>query len=492
MNQKYGVRCGTRERSQERARHPAGIDLCDDVMSVISTLGTPMVPTIAREQGVSLEAAQWVLTVTLLVGSVVTPVAGRLANGPRRKQVVLGTLGAVTFGSVLSASSSTFPIFISGRALQGAGMALVPLAIAVARDALPRDQVRTGIAILSITTAAGTGLGYPITGVMGALFDYHAGFWFAAAISLVALALIVRYVPAGSSHPSRPLDVSGALLLSAALVCILLAISQGRTWGWESRPIILLALAGIILTGLWIAQELRAAHPLVELRLALLPSVMMANVTAFLMGVGLFAVSSLINRFVQAPEEAGYGFHTGLIATGLVLMPLSLGSMASNWLSRVITSRFGSFAVLPIGSLIVAADGIFLAVSRSSLWEMVAATAILGLGISTTFAAIPALIVRTVPSHETGSAMGLNSVLRSVGGAIGSAASIALLSAYTPVSAHLPTNHGYTIAFLAGAIACMLAAVACVLLRPRSPQPAPVEHVTSTRHAALESQGARG
>ncbi|HVL25339.1 MAG TPA: MFS transporter [Thermomicrobiales bacterium] len=475
----------------DRARNPRAIlpvlIFATMVMSVISTLGTPMVPTIAREQGVSLEAAQWVLTVTLLVGAVFTPVAGRLADGPRRKQVVLATLGAVTLGSVLSASTAQFPLFISGRALQGFGMALVPLAIAVARDTLPRDQVRTGIAILSITTAAGTGLGYPLTGVMAALFDYHAGFWFAAGISLVALALIWAVVPGGSPHPSRPLDLPGAVLLSAALVCLLLAISQGRTWGWESTPILLLFAGAVVFTGLWIVHGLRVAHPLVELRLAVHPAVLVANATAFLMGIGLFATSSLVNRFVQAPAEAGYGFHTGLIATGLVLMPLSVGSMASNWLSRVITSHFGSFAVLPIGALIVAADSFFLAVSRSSLWEIVLAIAILGLGISTTFAAIPALIVRAVPGHETGSAMSLNSVLRSVGGAIGSAASIALLSAYTPAGGHLPTNHGYTVAFLAGSVACVAAAVACLLLRPRAPRDVPVERAGALRPAAAES-----
>ena len=477
---------GADRAGSERAILPVLI-FATMVMSVISTLGTPMVPTIAREQGVSLEAAQWILTVTLLVGAVFTPVAGRLADGPWRKQIVLGTLVAVTAGSVLSASTSQFPLFIGGRALQGAGMALVPLAIAVARDALPLEQRRTGIAILSITTAAGTGLGYPLTGIMSSLFTYHAGFWFAAVISLVALALVWRVVPGGSPHPHRPLDLGGALLLSAALVCLLLAISQGRTWGWGSVPILALAAGAAVLTGLWIAQELRNAHPLVELRLAVHPSVMMANMTAFLMGVGLFAVSSLVNRFVQAPPEAGYGFHTGLIATGFVLMPLSIGSMASNWLSRLITRQFGSFVVLPLGALIVAGDTFFLAVSRSSLWEVVVAIAVLGLGVSTTFAAIPGLIVSTVPAAETGSAMSLNSVLSSVGGAIGSAASIALLSAYTPAGAHLPTNHGYTVALMAGAIACVAAALACVLMRPRSPRPVAGERIATIRPASAES-----
>ena len=114
------------------------------VMSVLSTLGSPMIPTIAREQGVSLEAAQWVLTITLLVGAVTTPITGRLADGPWRKQTILGSLGLVFIGSVLAAAAPSFAVLMAGRAFQGLGLGLVPLAISVARDGLRHDKVRGG------------------------------------------------------------------------------------------------------------------------------------------------------------------------------------------------------------------------------------------------------------------------------------------------------------------------------------------------------------
>jgi predicted MFS family arabinose efflux permease len=437
------------------------------VMSIIATLGTPMVPTIARELGVSLESAQWLLTVTLLVGSVATPIGGRLADGPRRKWVVLGALAVVCLGSALSATVRSFPVFLLGRALQGVGLAIVPMAIAIARDTMPRRRARDGIAILSITTAVGTGLGYPLTGLLGERFGYQLPYLVAALMSLVAVALLWKSVPAVAAGRSSHLDLSGATLLSLALVCLLLAISEGRGWGWTSLPILALALGAVVFTALWVVVELRVAEPLVELRLALNPLVMSANVTAFLMGMGLYAVSSLVSRYVQAPEAAGYGFGAGLLLAGLMLMPLSFGSMASTWFSRWLSARLGWQAVLPTGAAIVALVGVFLAAARSAPWEIVVAVAVLGLGISTTFAAMPALIIRAVPPHETGSATGLNAVLRSIGGSIGSAASIALLSTFTPAGAHLPANHGYTIAFLAGAVACLGAVVASVFLTPR-------------------------
>lgn len=328
--------------------------------------------------------------------------------------------------------------------------------------------MRNGVAKLSITTAVGTGLGYPVTGLIAETLSYQAAYWFAAIVSAIAFVLVLRFVPSYSPHKARPLDIVGALLLSTALVCLLLAISQGRSWGWTSRGIILLALVAVVTGLVWGRYELRVRYPLVELRLARNPMVMSANITSLLMGMGLFATSSLINRYIQSPEDAGYGFSLGLIATGFVLMPLSLGSLISSWFSRWLARRFSHVFVMPMGALIVSLVGLFLAIDRSSLWEIVLGVTLLGLGISTTFAAIPPLIIAAVPANETGSANGFNNVVRSVGGSIGSAASIALLSNYTTAGESFPADHGYTIAFLAGAIACLGAVAAAVLLTPRA------------------------
>jgi predicted MFS family arabinose efflux permease len=439
------------------------------VMSVLSTLGSPMIPTIARDQGVSLDAAQWILTITLLVGAVSTPITGRLADGPYRKLTILGSLLLVLIGSVFAAASPNFAVLMAGRALQGLGLGLVPLAISVARDCLPAAKVRSGIAILSITTAAGAGLGYPITGLIAQEFDYRAGFWFAAIISVIAIGLVAVVVPAGSLRTSHPLDLVGSLLLGATLTALLLAISQGEVWGWGSATIVGLFLATIVLGATWIWQALRTAHPLVDLRLMTNRSVLTADLVSLMMGVSLYAMSALINRYVQTPRVAGYGFHAGLIGTGLMLAPLSIGSLLSTRTSRFLTGRFGPARVLPIGSIIVGLDMLFIALERTNRWEIVVAMILLGLGIGTTFAAMPLLIIRAVPPSETGSATSMNTVLRSVGGAIGSASSIALLTSYTPAGDVLPSNSGYTVTFIVGAVICLASAVVSVVMLPRTP-----------------------
>ncbi|MFD6279494.1 MFS transporter [Streptomyces sp. NPDC060209] len=436
-------------------------------VSAISTLGAPMVPTIAREQHVSLSAAQWVLTATLLAGAVAGPVLGRLGDGPRRKGAVQGTLIGVLVGSALAALAPTFGLLLAGRALQGLGMGLMPLTIAVARDHLPARRMRTGIASLSITTSVGAGIGYPVTGLIAQHLDYRAGFWFAALLSAVALIVVTRVIPVGSSALQRPLDAAGAGLLCSGLAAILLALSQGVAWGLASAATLSCLCLGVLLLTAWLVQALRTSHPLVDIRLIRNRAVLAANTTALLVGIGMYAVLSLVNLYTQVPAAAGYGFHLSLPTAGLVLMPMSLGSLTANRLASALVSRIGLYRVLPLGALVVCLDLVLLALWRDHVAVLVLGTFLLGNGVGAAYAVMPILIVRHVPASETGSATSFNQVLRTVGGSVGSAAISAIMLAYMPPAGDTPRDTAYTTAFLVTAAASFLGVVAAVVLPPR-------------------------
>jgi MFS family permease len=113
--------------------------------------------TIVQVERVSLASSQWALTITLLVGAVAAPLMGRLGDGHHRRAATLAGVAVVTVGCVLSAVPAGFAILLAGRALQGVGLGLVPLATAIARDNLPVERSRRTIVILGITTAAGIG-----------------------------------------------------------------------------------------------------------------------------------------------------------------------------------------------------------------------------------------------------------------------------------------------------------------------------------------------
>lgn len=434
------------------------------VVAVISSLGAPLVPTIAAVDHVSLTDAQWSLTITLLVGAVATPTMGRLGDGPRRRQVILGAAAVVLLGSVLAALPLGFGCLVVGRALQGVGLGLTPLAIATARDTLPEGRSGSAVALLSITTVAGVGLGYPLTGLIAQSLGVHAGFWFAAFISAVALGAAALVLPPTTDRAPRPLDTLGGLLLGAALAGLLLVLSEGEIWGWTSLRLLALVAGSALLFAWWTVHELRTAHPLVDLRLARHRVVLTADVTGVIAGVGMYLLMSLVTRFVQTPAGAGYGFGTSIVVTGLVLLPFSIASVTASKVVPVLARRTSSALVLPIGCVVSLLAMLGFALARDSLWELFAVMAVAGLGVGCTFAVMPGLIVSSVPAHETGSAISFNQVLRYVGYSTGSALSAAVLQAHTAPGHRLPSGDGYEAAALLGCAVLVVATVVTIVL----------------------------
>src|SRR5580700_7679937 len=295
--------------------------LCGSLVAVVSSLGAPLVPTLSRADGVSLSTGEWILTITLLTGALATPVMGRLADGPRQRSVILVALSAVVVGCVLSAISNGFTLLIIGRALQGVGLGLLPVAMAIARRNLPSDSARQTIATLSVTTAIGVGLGYPVTGLIAQVLGFRAAYWFGAITVTGALILAALVLPSRSAGTSRRFDVVGAGLLSLAVIGISVVLSEGGGWGWASARYLGVVAASVVLLPIFIPFELRVAHPLIDLRQVRNRSVLTADVSGFIISIAMYLLLPIIVEFVQIPHAAGYGFAASLIVSGLVLIP---------------------------------------------------------------------------------------------------------------------------------------------------------------------------
>ena len=272
------------------------------VTAIISSLGAPLIPSVSNDLHVSLSAAQWSLTATLLVGAVSAPIMGRLGDGRHRRETLIGGLGLVTLGGVISALAPDLALLVAGRALQGIGLGLIPLTMAAARDHLPKERVAPTIALLSVCAAAGVGAGYPISGLIADSAGLSAAYWFGAAVSALALACVLLVVPSSPDRPDASLDVTGAVLLAGGLVALLLAIAEGEEWGWTSFAVIGLLVAAAIVLGAWVAQQLRTTHPLVELRLMRHPAVLTGNAAATVLGVAMYTYLSCVTEFVQTPK----------------------------------------------------------------------------------------------------------------------------------------------------------------------------------------------
>jgi MFS family permease len=459
------------------------------VVAIISSLGAPLLPSISSHLHVPLSEAQWSLTVTLLVGTVSSPIMGRLGDGRRRRETMIAGLAAVTLGGVVAALAPSLALLVVGRALQGVGLGLVPLTMAAARDHLPRDRVHPTIALLSVAVAAGVGVGYPISGLIADGLGLSAAFWFGAVVSAVALLCVVAVVPSSSDRSAAKLDIPGVALLSTGLIALILAITEGSSWGWLSPAVLGLLVAAAAALVAWVFQQLRASAPLVQLRLLRHPAVLTGDGCAIVLGVAMYMYMSGVTEFVQAPRGGGYGFSASVVVAGLCLVPLSVASFAASRALPWFTALVGPRALLPLGSVTVALAGVFFALFRTSLWQAFVTMAILGIGVGLTSAAIPGLIIRAVPESETGSVMGFYQVVRYLGFSLGSALTASILAGHTRPGRQLPAVSGYTLLWWVAVAICLAAAALAWVLPSRGAAPNRAEEDLAEENAELGPAG---
>lgn len=457
------------------------------VTAIISSLGAPLIPSISDDLHVPLSAAQWSLTATLLVGVISSPVMGRLGDGPRRREALLGGLTVVTAGGVIAALAPSLAVLVAGRAMQGVGLGLVPLGMATARDELPPAQVPGMIGLLSVAGAAGVGAGYPISGLLAGI-DLAAAFWFGALVSAAALVLVFLCVPSTAGKPRARLDLPGATLLAIGLGALLIAIAEGSGWGWGAPPTVALFVVAIAFLGLWCAQQLRTADPLVDLRLARIPAVLSADVCATVLGMAMYMFLSGVSEFVQIPASNGYGFSASVVVAGLCLVPFSVVSVVASRALPFSTRLVGKRNLLPVGSLIIAAGGLVFALEHDRIWGAFAMMGVMGLGFGLTYAAIPGIIVRAVPEGETGSATGFYQVVRYIGFSVGSALAASVLASETPAGSQLPRLAGYTAVIWIGIGICVAAAILAWVLPSGAPGPSGVPDAAEQRREEEEGE----
>ena len=296
--------------SDPAARHPrevlAVLLLACVSFALAQTLVIPALPEISRQFDAGPAATSWVLTGFLLSASVATPIVGKLGDLFGRGRVLTWVLVIFALGGVVNALAGSIEVLVLGRILQGVAGGVFPLAFGIVRDTSPRERVPTDLAVLSAVFGIGGGIGLPLSGVIVDNFDIAWLFW----ISLVALPAALaahRLIPSAPSQNRTKVDWPGAVLLSLALGATLLGVTQAESWGWGSPRTLALVIGGPLLALVWVRVEGMVEQPLIELSLLRERAVAATNLTALLVGLGMFSSFLLIPQFAQTPEATGYG-----------------------------------------------------------------------------------------------------------------------------------------------------------------------------------------
>jgi EmrB/QacA subfamily drug resistance transporter len=434
------------------------------------TLVVPALPALAQEFGASASAVSWVLTGFLVSASIATPIAGKLGDLYGKGRVLTAIMIIFSVGAVINALAPSIEVLIAGRVLQGVAGGVFPLAFGIIRDTFPREQVPSGIAIVSAVFGIGGGIGLPLSGLIVDNLNLDWLFW----ISLIALptALAVhRFVPPSPPVRNAKVDWLGAAVLSVGLAAILLGVSQAGEWGWGSASTLGAILGGLAVIGVFVAVESRVSQPLIDMAVLRKPAVAFTNLTGFLVGVAMFSSFLVFPQFAQAPESTGYGFGFSVTAAGFLMLPTALTQLLAGPPAAKLGQKIGFRSVLTLGSILITLSFLINTFAHQHPWELVIGGMLMGVGITFGFAAMANLIVDAVPQSEVGIATGINTVMRTVGGSFGAAIVTAILTSGTT---RLPSEDLYTFAFAFSAVAGFIAVLASLLI-PRGPrlQPAP-------------------
>ncbi|MGH9002685.1 MAG: MDR family MFS transporter [Acidimicrobiia bacterium] len=391
----------------------AGMFLAALDQTVVATA----LPTIAGELG-DLEKLSWVVTSYLLTSTATTPLYGKLSDLYGRRPLYQAAIAIFLVGSVLSGLARDMPQLIAFRAIQGAGAGgLISLAITIIADIVsPRERGRyqgyVG-AVFAVSSVVG-----PLAG--GFFVDHLSWRWaFYANLPIGAVAVVITTLTLRIPRPGRShqIDYLGAALMVAGVSCLLLVtVWGGSEYAWTSPTIILLSGATVVLGALFLAQERRAAEPILPLRLFSNRIFVVSSAGGFLTAMALFAAVVFMPLYLQIVQGVSP------TASGLLLAPLVLGLIVSSVAAGRVISRFGRYRLFPVAGTALMSVGMALCTrldAASSSLASSQAMAVVGLGGGMVMPVLVLAAQNAAEYRDLGTSTSAVAFFRSMGSAFG-------------------------------------------------------------------------
>jgi len=394
-----------------------GIMLSMLLAALDQTIIATALPTIGHELG-DLEHLPWVVTVYLLTATAVTPLYGKFSDSHGRRVTIL--IGIVVFivGSIACALAPTMIILILARGLQGlGGGGLIALAQTIVADLVPpKERGRYQVYFASVFMTASL-LGPVLGGFFAEHLHWSVIFWINLPLGLVALFIAfhgLKKLP--QVHRPHRLDLLGALLMVAATVSLLLALSWGGLrYPWGSWPILALFAGSGLLWVLFAGRMRLAPEPLIPPGVLHNPVVRMGTLSA------CFGMGTYIGLTIYLPVYFEAVSDLSASLSGLALIPLMAGTVVGATLSGRMMAKVKHYKRLPVGGLLVAmAATAAMAVlgERLSLAGIEVILAVVSIGLGTLLPVSTVSIQNAVLPHELGTATGAANFFRSLGGAL--------------------------------------------------------------------------
>ncbi|WP_030254618.1 DHA2 family efflux MFS transporter permease subunit, partial [Streptomyces pyridomyceticus] len=428
-----------------------------------STIVNPALFSIAEDFGRPVSAANAVETAFLVGLALGLPVAGRLGDRYGVKRVFLGALSAFTLASALCAAAPSLGSLAAARAVQGvAGGLLTPVGMTLLfRAFAPHERAGLG-RILIVPTALMPALGPPLGGFLTEHLSWHWLFLVNVPIGVAAVALGLFGLRGAEEPPAGRFDTTGFLLATPGLGLLTYALGFGPAHGWSSPGVAFSAAGGLALLGAAVRHQLRSDEPLVDLRLLADRTFGAASWLALLTSAGLMGALFALPLLYQAALGAS------ALDAGLSVFPEAIGLMAASQVVDRLLPRLGPRRLALPGLLLAAAVLAALGFAENP-WAVRALMFGVGLILGTAVLTVQIAGFADVPGPAMGRAMGLFTILRTLGGALGIAATAALIGALPADSGTTP----YRLALLLTAALVAAGALLATRLPTAPPGPPP-------------------
>ncbi|MFD8599808.1 MFS transporter [Kitasatospora sp. NPDC059646] len=382
-------------------------------------------PRIGRDLDAGISGLQWVAEGYSLVYAALLLTGGTLGDRFGRTRVFRLGLALFTAGSAAAALAGDIGVLVAARMLQGVGAALLtPGSLAILRQVFTDEKERArAIGLWSGVSALGLSIGPVIGGPMVDAFGWASVFWINVPVGLLGLFLAYRVLPVIAPRERR-IDLPGLGLSAAGLGALVYGLIEGPGRGWTSPAVLACGAAAAVLLAVFVLVELRAAEPMLELRLFRDRVLAGALLSGLMVSFGMFGALFFLPLMLQgvmrwSPTDAGYA---GLPMTAVIMLAAPL--------SGRLTTRHGPRRPLVLGIALCAAGlgGLSLYGGHAHYWSYVWTLVVLGFGMGLTFTPVSIAVLQRVAPAQTGMASATINTLRELGGVLGIAVLGAVLT----------------------------------------------------------------
>ncbi|MFG3252113.1 DHA2 family efflux MFS transporter permease subunit [Streptomyces sp. NPDC048172] len=438
------------------------------ITSVASFMGaldnlvvTTALPNIREDLGGGLEDLEWTVSAYTLTFAVLLMTGAALGDRFGRRRIFALGLGIFTAASAAAALSDGIDALVAARAVQGVGAAiLMPLSLTLLTGAVPAARRGAALGVWGAVQGIAVATGPLVGGALTEHISWHWIFWLNVPIGLIVIPLVLLRLDESRSAGSR-LDLPGTALASVSLFGVVYGLVRGNPDGWTSGTVLTSLIGGGVLLVAFVAYEMRAAHPMLPMRLFRSRAFSTVNAASLLMFVGMFGSVFLLSQFLQgvggySPTEAGIRM---LPWTGMSLIVAPLAGLLSD--------RIGGGPVVAAGLALQAVGMGWIAALLSadfSYGPYLPAFIISGIGMAMYFAPAANVVMSSVRSAEQGIASGANNAVRELGGALGVAVLSAVFASRGGYETPQAFVDGLRPAVWAGTAAIALGALAAVLI----------------------------